>query len=104
MIRHIVLTKFNSETDEDKIAEIYARLSALTGKIAGAHNFTGGRSSSPEQMERGYLHAFVIDFDTWADLKIYAEHPEHRVLGSEIVESAIGGIDGVLVLDLDVFD
>jgi len=104
MIRHIVLTKFKPETAEDTIAEIYAGLSALTAKLAGARNFVGGRSASPEQIERGYMHAFVIDFDSWADLKIYAEHPEHRELGSRIVANAAGGIEGVLVLDLDVQD
>lgn len=102
MIRHIVLTKFKPETEEGKISGIYTGLSVLTEKISGAHNFIGGQSDSPEQIERGYTHAFVIDFDSWADLKVYAEHPEHKVLGSQIVENATGGIDGILVLDLEV--
>ncbi len=46
MIRHIVLTKFKANTEEDKISEIYAGLSALTKQISGARNFTGGRSNS----------------------------------------------------------
>lgn len=102
MIRHIVLTKFKSETAEDKIAEIYAGLSELTKKLSGAHNFTGGRSVSPEHIERGYMHGFVIDFDSRADLKAYAEHPEHLALGSQLIENAIGAIDGILVFDLDL--
>ena len=102
MIRHIVLTKFRPEITEDKISKIYAGLSILTEKLPGAHNFIGGRSQSPEQIERGYMHGFVIDFDSWADLKIYAEHPEHQALGSQLVDSAFGAIDGILVLDLDV--
>ena len=101
MIRHIVLTKFNSETSEDTIAEIYAGLSKLTEKLPGAHNFTGGRSKSPEQIERGFMHGFVIDFDSWADLETYAKHPEHRALGSQLVDHAVGGRDGILVVDLD---
>ena len=104
MIRHIVLTKFKSETKEDKISEIYAGLFSLTERIPGAHNFAGGRSLSPEQIERGYFHGFVVDFDSWAELKNYAEHPEHLALGSQIVENAIGGIDGILVLDPAVQD
>ncbi len=102
MIRHIVLTKFKSETAEDEIAEIYAGLLKLTKKLSGAHNFTGGRSISPEQIERGYLHGFVIDFDSMADLIAYAEHPEHQALGSQLVENAIGAVDGILVVDLDL--
>jgi hypothetical protein len=102
MIRHIVLTKFNPDTSEDKISEIYAGLSALADKLPGAQNFTGGRSESPEQIERGYMHGFVIDFDSWDALQIYAANEDHKALGGELVANAVGGIDGILVLDLDV--
>jgi hypothetical protein len=102
MIRHIVLTKFKSETSENKIAEIYTGLSALVDKLPGAMSFIGGRSQSPEQIERGYMHGFVIDFESWDALKNYADNEEHKALGGQLVENAIGGIDGILVLDLDV--
>ena len=102
MIRHIVLTKFKAETSENKIAEIYTGLSALVDKLPGAMSFTGGRSQSPEQIERGYMHGFVIDFESWDALKNYADNEEHKALGGQLVENAIGGIDGILVLDLDV--
>jgi len=102
MIRHIVLTKFKRETPEDKIMDIYTGLSALAEKLPGARNFTGGRSESPENIERGYMHGFVIDFDSWDALKNYAGNDEHKALGGQLVEHAIGGIDGILVLDLDV--
>ena len=102
MIHHIVLTKFKPETPEAKIAEIYHELSALSDKLPGAQSFTGGRSESPEHIERGYMHGYVIDFDSWEALKAYANSPEHHVLSAQLVENAAGGIDGILVLDLDV--
>ena len=102
MIRHIVLTKFKPETSEEKIAEIYDGLAAVSDRLDGAQNFTGGRSESPEQIERGYMHGFVIDFDDWAALKLYSEDAEHKALGAQLVENAVGGIDGILVLDLNV--
>ena len=102
MIRHIVLTRFRPETPEATIAGIYAGLSALTDKLPGAQDFTGGRSESPEQIERGYMHGFVIDFDSWEALQSYADNAEHKALGAQLVENAVGGIDGILVLDLDV--
>lgn len=102
MIRHIVLTKFKPDTSEDLIRDIYTGLSALSIELPGAQNFTGGRSESPEHIERGYMHGFVIDFDSWDALSNYANNPKHQALGGQLVASAIGGIDGVLVLDLDV--
>ena len=102
MIRHIVLTKFKPETSEKKIAEIYAGLADVTSRLSGASGFTGGRSESPEQIERGYMHGFVVDFESWQDLQTYSDDPGHKALGAQLVENTIGGIDGILVLDLDV--
>ena len=100
MIRHIVLTKFKPETSEEVIAGIYSGLSALCAQLPGAGGFTGGRSESPEQMERGYMHGFVVDFEDWKTLQSYADNPDHKALGAQLVENAVGGIDGILVLDL----
>jgi len=102
MIRHIVLTRFKPEIDEELITKIYSDLSDLTEKLPGANAFYGGRSESPEQIERGYMHGFVIDFDSWDALKSYSEHPEHKSLGRQLVNNAVGGTDGILVLDINV--
>lgn len=102
MIRHIVLLKFAPDAPDAEIAAVFAALSALTDRLAGARGFTAGRSSSPEQLERGYLHAFVIDFDSLADLATYAAHPDHRAISARIVALCVGGLDGVLVVDLDI--
>ena len=102
MIRHIVLTKFKPETSNETIADIYDGLAALTEALPGARNFTGGRSESPEQIERGYMHGFVIDFDSWEALQTYADNEAHKALGGQLVANAVGGLDGILVLDLNV--
>ncbi len=102
MIRHIVLTKFRPEVTEEKVSEIYDGLAELSKSLPGASGFTGGRSQSPEQIERGYMHGFVIDFDDWEALETYQNNETHKMLGGQLVENAIGGIDGILVLDLEV--
>ncbi len=102
MIRHIVLTRFQKDVSESTITGIYDGLSDLTSRLAGASGFVGGRSKSPEQIERGYMHGFTIDFESWDALALYAEHPEHKALGGQLVEHAEGGIDGILVLDIEV--
>ena len=102
MIRHIVLTKFKHDVPKEKIEELYAEFAALVAELPGASGFTGGRSESPEQIERGYMHGFVIDFDSWDALQNYSDNDDHKTLGSRLVDNAEGGIDGILVLDLDV--
>lgn len=102
MIRHIVLTRFKPDVSDAQIAQLYDRLSALIDRHPGARGFVGGRSTSPEQMERGFRHSFTIDFDDWTALQAYADDPDHRALGAALVESAIGGRDGLIVLDIEV--
>lgn len=102
MIRHIVLTKFKPNTEERLIQDIYDGLAALCEKLDFAREFKGGRSESPEQLERGYTHGFVIDFDDWQSLQRYADHPEHKAFGGQIIANAVDGLSGVLVMDIEV--
>ena len=102
MIRHIVLIRFRAETSEGTIAAIFADLHAIKAKLPGVLAITSGRSESPEQIERGYMHGFVADFADWAALAAYQDHPDHKRVGAALVAAAIGGIDGILVFDLPV--
>jgi hypothetical protein len=100
MIRHIVLMKARPEVTEAQIAAIFADLSAIQAKLPGILAFHAGRSESPEQIERGYLHGFTIDFADWAALAAYQDHPDHKRAGAALVAAAEGGLDGILVFDL----
>lgn len=102
MIRHIALTRFKAGTTEDTVAAIYQGLARLSETLPGAQNFGGGASTGPERIERGYMHGFTIDFDSWGALRTYAENAEHKALGGRIVANAEGGLDGVLVLDIEI--
>jgi Stress responsive A/B Barrel Domain len=102
MIRHIVLIRFRPEMTEAAIAAIFADLQAIKAKLPGVLAITSGRSESPEQIERGYLHGFVADFADWATLATYQDHPDHKRVGAALVAGAVGGIDGILVFDLPV--
>lgn len=104
MIRHIVLIRFKPDVPEPKIAALFAELRQIEGKVAGLLAITAGKSESPEQIERGYMHGFVVDFADWAALQTYQDHPDHKRLGAGLVAAAQGGIDGILVFDLHVKD
>lgn len=101
MIRHIVLIRFRETVSEAEIAALFAGLHPIRDQVAGISAIHAGRSESPEQIERGYLHGFTIDFDNWAALAAYQAHPDHRALGARLVAAAVGGLAGILVFDLD---
>jgi len=100
MIRHIVLIRFRPEVPGPVIAAIFDDLRSIDGKVAGLSDIRAGRSESPEQIERGYLHGFTIDFTDWAALEAYQAHADHKRVGAALVAHAQGGIDGILVFDL----
>jgi hypothetical protein len=98
MIRHIVLLKARPEVTDNQIASLFADLHALS--LPGILAIHSGRSESPEQIERGYLHGFTVDFADWDALAAYQAHPDHKRVGSALVAAAQGGLDGILVFDL----
>ncbi|WP_420334229.1 Dabb family protein [Roseibium sp.] len=100
MIRHIVLIKFKPEVSEDTIRGFFQELREIREQVSGILDITSGRSESPEQIERGYMHGFVVDFEDWDALERYQTHPDHKALGGKLVANAIGGLDGMLVLDI----
>jgi hypothetical protein len=102
MIRHIVLIRFQPAVSEQDITDLFAELHQIKGKVPGVLAITSGKSESPEQMERGHMHGFVVDFSDWTALQAYQDHPDHKRLGAGLVAAAEGGIDGILVFDLPV--
>lgn len=104
MIRHIVFIKFKPEISDAEIAAIFDELYAIKDKLPGVLSITSGKSESPEQMERGYMHGFVVDFVDWDALQAYQDHPDHKILGGKLVANAVAGIDDILVFDLPVAD
>lgn len=102
MIRHIVLIKFQPGVSKDTIADLFQELHAIKDMIPGVLGITSGRSESPEKIERGYMHGFVADFQDWDTLEAYQTHPAHKALGAKLVENAVSGLDGILVLDIPV--
>ncbi len=100
MIRHIVLIRFRPEVSETAIAAIFADLQAVRDVVPGVLAIHAGRSESPEQIERGYLHGFTVDFADWQASAAYQAHPDHRRVGAALVAGAVGGLDGILVFDL----
>ena len=102
MIRHIVLIRFKPELSEAAIAGVFAALPKLSARLPGVLGFAFGRSESPEQIERGYMHGFTVDFASWEALASYQADAGHKAFGGALVANAVDGLDGLLVFDLAV--
>jgi Stress responsive A/B Barrel Domain len=99
MIRHVVLMKLR---DAAQAPQIFVALKALQSQIPGISNISTGSDCSPEGLQRGFTHAFTVDFVDAAARDVYLPHPAHQKVGAMIVAACEGGVDGVLVLDWEI--
>ena len=83
-LQHIVLFKFKLETTPEKVAEIIAAFEALPSKIKEIKGFKWGTNNSPEKLDKGLTHAFILTFDSAADRDAYLPHPAHKAFGAVV--------------------
>ena len=102
MIRHVVLVKFPADARAEAIGALFRALDDLRAVVPGMLNFRGGANVSPEGLARGFTHAFLADFADAAARDAYLVHPAHQAAGARLVAAAEGGIDGLIVVDIDI--
>ena len=102
MIRHCVLVRFKTEVPASERAAIFEAISALKPRIAGLLAVYAGANASPEGLDKGFSDGFIVDFTDAAARDRYLADAEHAKAGARIVAAAEGGLDGVLVFDLEV--
>lgn len=84
VVQHIVLFKFKPETTPEKVNEIVAAFEALPSKIKEIKGFQWGTNNSPEKLNKGLTHAFILTFDNEKDRDAYLPHPAHKEFGKVV--------------------
>lgn len=98
-IKHAVILKFKPGVTPAKIQQNFAALAALREKIPGLLDFSGGPYSSPEGLNKGFTHGFIMTFADAASRDAYLPHPDHEVVKNMILPDLDGGVDGVIAFD-----
>jgi len=94
-LRHVVLFKFKDTATPEDIQKVEEAFAALPGKISAIRDFEWGTNNSPENLNKGFTHCFLLTFHSEEDRNIYLPHPEHQNFGKGIGDY----IDDVLVVD-----
>ncbi|MCP4397738.1 MAG: Dabb family protein [bacterium] len=102
MIRHIVLMKCKADASQEQLNEMFAALKGLTDSIPGILAFEGGADNSPEQIARGYTHAFSMDFADEETRERYLPHPAHKKAQEKMRVVLDDCDDCALVLDFSI--
>ena len=91
---HLVLLSFKRA---DKADESLAALARLREEIPGMRSYTDGPYSSPEGLNRGFTHAFVMTFESAAARDNYLSHPEHE----RVKNAVLPFVENVLAFDFE---
>ena len=95
LLRHVVMFGWKDGTDTTQINKIVAALKALPSKISLIKSFEWGTNNSPEGLNNGLTHCFLLTFSSIADRDAYLIHPAHK----EFVSLLKPAPDKVTVLD-----
>jgi hypothetical protein len=95
MLRHIVMFKFKAESSKQDIDKVVQAFRSLKQSIPEVAAFEYGENNSPEGLDNGFTHCFLVTFKSEKDREVYLPHPKHK----EFVEVLKPHLDKVQVLD-----
>jgi Stress responsive A/B Barrel Domain len=102
VIRHCVFFRFKTDVSDQTIVDLLAGLAALKDMLPAIRNAVAGANISPEGLERGFRHGFTMDFDNESAREAYFNHPARIALADRVLANLEGGLEGVIVVDLDM--
>lgn len=95
VLRHMVLLKFKGDATDREIELVEEAFGELPLKIKEIRDFEWGINNSPEELNKGFTHGFLLTFNSESDRDIYLPHPDHKAFG--LILGPV--LDDVLVLD-----
>jgi len=95
LLRHVVLFNFNDDATEEITTKIEKEFAGLKAKISEIHSFEWGINNSPEGLDKGLTHCFLVTFLSEEDRAAYLPHPDHQ----KFVELIGPYVEDVTVVD-----
>ena len=77
-LRHVVMFGFNESSSETDIRGVVDAFAALPKQIPEIASFEYGKNNSPENLNDGLTHCFLVTFASEADREAYLPHPAHK--------------------------
>jgi hypothetical protein len=97
-VKHIVLVKFKDGTSEEQITQLFDELLDSTEVIPGIEDYVSGAHSSPENLNHGYTHGFIMTFADASARDSFLPHPENERVKALMTPH----VDSMIVVDFEV--
>jgi len=95
LLRHVVIFKFKDSASEADVKKVVDAFRELPSKVPAVAEFEFGTNNSPEGLNDGFTHCFLITFKTEKDREAYLPHPAHAAF----VEVLKPHLDKAFVID-----
>ncbi len=95
LLRHVVMFGWKAGTDTTAINTIVTVFKGLPSKIDLIKSFEYGTNNSPEGLNKGLTHCFLVTFSSEADRDAYIVHPAHKAFVGMLKPAP----DSITVLD-----
>jgi hypothetical protein len=92
---HVVSFKFKDNADPAQVKKVEEAFRALKGKIKEIQTIHWGTNNSPEKLNKGYTHCWVLTFNSEKDRDAYLVHADHKAFGAMLGPV----LDQVFVID-----
>ena len=83
--RHVVVFKFKDTTTDVQIKQIVADFGTLQNDIPEIIAYEHGTNVSPEGLNQGFTHVFLVTFENKTGLDAYLPHPAHKAFVEKLL-------------------
>lgn len=98
MVRHFGVFQFKDTVTEKEIEHCFRTMKEMVGQIPGLLDMEYGPYNSPEGLNDGFTHGFMMTFDSLESRDAYLPHPVHE----HAKEVVVPNLERVVVFDIEV--
>jgi len=95
VLRHAVFFSFKEDVSDEEVTEVVTAFRKLPNEIEEIIDFQWGVNNSPEGLDDGFTHCFLLTFENEAGRAAYLPHDAHKAFGDVLR----GKNDKVFVVD-----
>jgi len=95
VLRHAVFFSFKEESSEEDVQGVVDAFRELPSKIPEIIDFQWGVNNSPEDLDDGFTHCFLLTFKDADGRAVYLPHEAHKAFGDVLRPH----MDDVFVID-----
>ncbi|MFH1737397.1 MAG: Dabb family protein [bacterium] len=83
-VRHVVAFKFKDSASAEAIQEVNDAFANLKNEIPFILSYEAGTNVSPEKLDKGFTHCYILTFKNQEDRDAYLPHPAHKAFGQRL--------------------